>query len=61
MKEKQTNPQKKFILFCYIIKNKLTNNIEHLRDGQSNQNKNHTVRKVLMNICDKGPFETVTH
>ena len=30
-------------------------------DGPSGQNKNHCVVRFLINLCDKGLFETVTH
>ncbi|KAL4131009.1 hypothetical protein QTP88_008369 [Uroleucon formosanum] len=30
-------------------------------DGAAGQNKNHTVVRFLMNLCDRGKFETITH
>lgn len=39
-------------------------NVKHLIlfcDGPSGQNKNHTVVRFLLNLCDSGRFETITH
>lgn len=36
-------------------------NLTLFSDGPSGQNKNHTVVRFLMNLCDRGRFDTITH
>jgi len=38
-----------------------TKNIILFSDGAAGQNKNHIVVRFLMNLCDRGKFETITH
>jgi len=38
-----------------------TKNIILFSDGAAGQNKNHTVVRFLMNLCDRGKFKTITH
>lgn len=36
-------------------------NVILFSDGPSEQNKDHTVVRFLMNLCDRGQFSTITH
>lgn len=50
-------------LFNYI-KNEIPDNIKHLilfSDGPFGQNKNHTVIRFLLSLCDNSFFETITY
>jgi len=44
------------------IDNEISNTVKHLilfSDGPSGQNKNHTVVRFLMNLCDRKKFSTI--
>lgn len=46
------------------INTEIPNTVKHLvlfSDGPSGQNKNHTVTRFLMNLCDREIFSTITH
>lgn len=43
---------------CILVN---TKNIILFSDGADRQNTNHTVVRFLMNLCDQGKFETITH
>lgn len=46
------------------IETEIPNTVKNMilfSDGPSGQNKNHTVVRFLMNLCDKGRFDSITH
>ena len=48
----------------HYLKERVSSGVKHLvlfSDGPSSRNKNHNVVRFLMNLCDRGVFETVTH
>lgn len=55
----------RFALSFYIIFENCvsinTKNIVLFSDGAAGQNKNHIVVRFLMNLCDRGKFQTITH
>lgn len=52
---------------CSLLKEYIKDMPVHVKklilfsDGPSSQNKNHTVARFLMNLCDQGIFESTTH
>lgn len=58
------SPDEVCSLLLYYIKNEVPSTVKHLllfSDDPSSQNKNHMVVRFLMNLCDKGIFNTGTH
>lgn len=62
--EANKSPDEVCSLLLHYLNETVSSEVKHLvlfSDGPSSQNKNHTVVRFLMNLCDRGVFETVTH
>lgn len=58
------SPDEVCSMILNYINTEVPNTVKHLilfSDGPSGQNKNHTVSRFLMNLCDRGMFNTITH
>lgn len=62
--EANKSPNEVCTMLLDYIKTELPETVKHLvlfSDGPSGQNKNHSVCRFLMNLCDRGVFSTVKH
>lgn len=62
--EANKSPDEVCSMIWNYIQKEIPDNIKHLvlfSDGPSGQNKNHTVTRFLLNLCDRKVFSTITH
>lgn len=62
--EAKKSPEEVCSMLLHYLKTEVPSGTKHLvlfSDGPSGQNKNHCILRFLMNLCDRGIFETVRH
>lgn len=62
--EANKSPEEVCSMILHYLKTEVASGTKHLvlfSDGTSGQNKNHSMVRFLMNLCDRGIFETVRH
>lgn len=62
--EANKGPDEVCSMLLHYFDTEIPSNVKHLIlfcDGPTGQNKNHTVVRFLLNLCDRGRFETITH
>lgn len=62
--EANKSPNEVCSFLWYYIQNEVpssTKKILLFSDGAAEQNKNHTIVRFLLNLCDRYRFETITH